>query len=418
MSPWLVIARREFLERVRTKWFVIVTLLGPLGLLGIVVIPAYLGKKSAEKAVVVQVVDASQRGVGEAVAAAGNALGSNYKLEPIAAKAGELPSDDELWKRVEREEIDGFLRIPEGIIDGDSALYRGDNAASFTVRAELTKLVNFAVAGIRAQDAGLDHEKVLKILRPVGVSMQGSAGASGAGLFVAGYVVMFLLYMSILLYAINVMRGVIQEKTSRVVEIVISAARPRSLMLGKIVGVGSVGLAQLALWAVLALILINYRGPILSLFGVEGASSLSLPDLTLLDFVVVLAYFLLGFFLYAAVYAAIGALVSSEQEASQLQMPVVLLLIIPVMSVGALTDDPNGPIASALTQFPFSSPVLMPMRYLLDGATLTEVLISLGILVITIAAVVWLAAKIYRLGILLTGKRPGLREIVRWIRHD
>lgn len=414
MSQWAVIARREFLERVRTKWFVIVTLLGPLGLVGIVVIPAYLGKKSAEKPVVVQVVDESDRAVGEAVVAASAALGSKYKIEAVAGQVGE----DELWRRVKAEEIDGFLRIPAGIIDGGEALYRGDNAASFSVRAELTKLVNFAVVGIRAQDAGLDEANVLRVLRPVSVSMEGSAGASGAGLFIAGYVVMFLLYMAILLYAMNVMRGVIQEKTSRVVEIIISAARPRALMLGKIIGVGSVGLAQLTLWAVLALVLINYRGPVLETFGIEGASSLSLPALGALDFAVVLAYFLLGFFLYAALYAAIGALVSSEQEASQLQMPVVLLLIIPVMSVGALTDDPNGPIASALTQFPFSSPVLMPMRYLLDGASLAEVGVSLAILAATIAGVVWVAAKIYRLGILLTGKRPGLREILRWLRHD
>lgn len=414
MSQWTVIARREFLERVRTKWFMIVTLLGPIGLVGIVVIPAYLGKKSAEKGVAIQVIDESERGVGEAMAGAAVALDSKYKIEPIAPG----PDDAEMWKRVDAERIDGFLRIPAGIVDGEDALYRGDNAASFSVRAELTKLVNFAVVGLRAQDAGLDQENVLKILRPVGVSMEGAAGASGAGLFVAGYVVMFLLYMAILLYAMNVMRGVIQEKTSRVVEIVISAARPRALMLGKIIGVGSVGLAQLALWSVLALVLINYRGPILGFFGIEGASSLSLPNLGALDFAVVLAYFLLGFFLYAALYAAIGALVSSEQEASQLQMPVVLLLIIPVMSVGALTDDPNGPIASALTMFPFSSPVLMPMRYLLDGASGTSVLISLAILCATIAATVWVAAKIYRLGILLTGKRPSFRTILRWLRHD
>lgn len=413
MSQWTVIARREFLERVRTKWFAIVTLLGPLGLVGIVVIPAYLGKRSAEKQVTVQVVDETDRRIGDQIAAAAEALDSTYKFVPVDREI----SDGELWRRVEAEEIDGFLRIPADIVVGGDALYRGDNAASFSARAELTKLVNFAVVGLRAQDAGLDRENVLAILRPVRVSMEGAAGASGAGLFVAGYVVMFLLYMAILLYAMNVMRGVIQEKTSRVVEIIISAARPRALMLGKIIGVGSVGLAQLTLWSALALVLINYRGPILGAFGIEGASSLTLPDLGLLDFAVVLAYFLLGFFLYAAVYAAIGALVSSEQEASQLQMPVVLLLIIPVMSVGALTDDPNGAIASALTQFPFSSPVLMPMRYLLDGATGIEVAVSLAILCATIAGTVWMAAKIYRLGILLTGKRPGFREICRWLRY-
>ena len=413
MSQWRVIARREFLERIRTKWFVIVTLLGPLGLVGIVVIPAYLGKKSAEKPVVVQVVDETDRGVGEAIAAASEALDSKYEIVPVKGV-----SDDELWRRVNAEKIDGFLRIPAEIIDGADASYRGNNAASFSVRAELTKLVNFAVVGLRAKDAGLNPDNVSKILRPVSVTMEGAAGASGASLFVAGYVVMFLLYMAILLYAMNVMRGVIQEKTSRVVEIVISTARPRALMLGKIIGVGTVGLAQLTSWAALALVLIKYRGPILEVFGIEGASTLVFPELGLADFAVILAYFVLGFFLYAAVYAAIGALVSSEQEASQLQLPVVLLLIIPVMSVGALTDDPNGPIASALTQFPFSSPVLMPMRFLLDGATGAEVAISLALLCVTIAAVVWLAAKIYRLGILLTGKRPGFAEILRWVRHD
>ena len=411
MSPWLIIARREFLERVRTKWFVIVTLLGPLGLVGIFFVPAYLGKKSAERRVAVQIVDESGRDVGELIAKGGQASGKDFVVVSLR------PSDAELWARVDREEIDGFLRIPADIINGGTVAYQGDNAASIGFRIELERLVNAAVAHIRAVDAGLDGNQVTKILERVPVTVTGSAGASGAGLFIAGYIVMFLLYMAILLYAMNVMRGVIQEKTSRVVEIVISSTKPSSLMLGKIVGVGSVGLAQLSLWSVLALVLIRYSRPIQDAFGIPATSSLSLPALGALDFVVVLAYFLLGYFLYAAIYAAIGALVSSEQEASQLQMPVVLLLIIPVLSVGALTDDPNGPIASALTQFPFSSPVLMPMRYLLDGASLGEVALSLALLCITIAAVVWLAAKIYRLGILLTGKRPSIRTILRWLRH-
>ena len=196
-----------------------------------------------------------------------------------------------------------------------------------------------------------------------------------------------------------------------------SAVKPRSLMLGKIIGVGSVGLAQLSLWAVMALVLINFREPILGVFGISGAGAFGLPPLGIADLLVILAYFLLGFFLYSSVYAAIGAMVSSEQEATQLQMPVILLLVVPVMCVQIVANDPRGGISSALTQFPFSSPVLMPMRYLLDGASAAEVALSMGILVLTIAGCVLAAAKIYRLGILLTGKRPNLKTIWRWLRY-
>jgi ABC-2 type transport system permease protein len=409
-SPWQIIAHREFLERVRTKWFLIVTLLGPIGLIGIIVVPAYLGMKAAEKGVEVQIIDRSGQGVGENVDLWSKIQGSSYRFEMVD------PGTDEavLLGRVASGAIDGFLVLPADIVSGGKAVYRGDNAASFAARTELTQLLSAAVIMIRLD---IDVKGAMTSLRPVEVNMVGSAGASGEGMFIAGYVVMFLLYMAIILYAMNVMRGVILEKTSKVVEIVISATKPRSLMLGKIVGVGGVGLAQLGLWAIVALILIEYRGPVLDLFGVSG-SSFSVPPLSAADFAVVLIYFVLGFLLYAALYAAVGALVSSEQEASQLQMPIVLLLVIPVMCVGVVTGDPRGSITSALTLFPFSSPVLMPMRYLLDGVGTGELLLSLVLLVATIIGTVWLAAKIYRLGILLTGKRPSLREVVRWLRHD
>lgn len=417
-SQWSVIARREFLERVRTKWFIIVTLLGPIGLIGIIVIPAYLGAKSAEKGTTIEVVDRSGRDLGAKIVAVAAKRGSRYRV----SLADPDLAESELLSRIENQTIDGFLVLPEDILERGGAVYRGDNAASISVRQQLTVLLYYALAQTRAVDAGIDETKISRILEePVGLEMihtAGSAeGSSGTASLIAGYIVMFLLYMAILLYAMNVMRGVLLEKTSKVVEIIISAAKPRALMLGKIIGVGGVGLAQLALWALLAIVLIEFREPILSLFGVEGAGAVALPQLSVADFAVVLAYFLLGFFLYAALYAAIGAMVSSEQEAGQLQTPVVLLLVIPVLCVQIVADDPRGGIASGLTLFPFSSPVLMPMRYLLDGAGPVELILSLAILVLTIAAVVWTAARIYRVGILMTGKRPSFREILRWLRH-
>jgi ABC-2 type transport system permease protein len=228
---------------------------------------------------------------------------------------------------------------------------------------------------------------------------------------------MFILYMAILLYAVNVMRSVVLEKTSRVVEIVVSAAKPRELMLGKIIGVGGVGVFQLVIWAAIALVLFRYRGELLGLFGVPGAAGFELPPLTPGDIAVVLAYFLGGFFFYASLYAAIGAMVNSDQEAQQAQTPVVILLVIPVVCVQLVAGDPRGAAAEVLTLVPFSSPILMPMRWVLGGARATDLALSLALLLAATAVVVWLAARIYRVGILMYGKRPTLRELGRWIRY-
>ena len=411
---WLIIARREFLERVRTKWFVIVTLLGPLAMVGIIVIPAYLSAKSDEKKVTIEVVDHSGSGLGEMLGPLAAARDSRFVFQPAADGA----TESDLLSRVADETIDGFIVIDASALEakGKPIVYRGNNASSLTLGRTLLEIVNVGAITLRLRGQGIDDGAIKGLLRPVQIDLRHPEGASGTASFIAGYIVMFLLYMAILLYAINVMRGVIQEKTSRVVEIIISAVKPRSLMFGKIIGVGGVGLAQLGLWALIALVMINFRGPILGVFGIDGSGSFALPELETVDFILILVYFVLGFFLYSALYAAIGAMVSSEQEATQLQMPVVLLLIVPVMCVQIVSNDPRGGITSALTLFPFSSPVLMPMRVILDGASPLEIALSIAILIATIAGAVFVAARIYRLGILLSGKPPSFKTIWRWIR--
>ena len=156
---------------------------------------------------------------------------------------------------------------------------------------------------------------------------------------------------------------------------------------------------------------------ILGLFGMDARSELPIPDVGVAEIAIVLAYFFAGYFFYAALYAAIGAMVNSDQEAQQAQMPVVLLLIIPVLCAQLVVSDPRGAPAEVLTLIPFSSPVLMPMRYLLGGASQADVGISLAILLASLAGAVFLAARIYRIGILMYGKRPSLREIARWLRY-
>ncbi|HUS63615.1 MAG TPA: ABC transporter permease, partial [Kofleriaceae bacterium] len=414
---WIVIARREFVERVRTRWFVIVTLLGPIGMIALLVVPAWLSNSTDDR-VRIKVVDKSHVMSDRIAQAAALSFPNQFVFETVSTNAEE----DDLREDIREQKINGFLVVPDNVLDSGMVIYRGDNATNFGFNDRLERAIAEALLRARADRKGIDPAVVTELTRPPAqLFAQHDTGTgeatSAAASFLVGYIVMFILYMSILLYAVNVMRSVVQEKTSRVIEIVVSATKPRSLMLGKVIGVGCVGLLQLSIWAGVGLLLITLRGQILGAFGVEGAEGFAMPPLAIGDAALSLLYFLLGYFFYSSLYAAIGAMVNSDQEAQQAQTPVVLLLIIPVACVQLVANDPRGGAAQLLTMIPFSSPVLMPMRYLLGGATPAEVALSLGILALSMAAAIALAARIYRVGILMYGKRPTLREVARWIRH-
>jgi ABC-2 type transport system permease protein len=412
---WLVVARREFLERVRTTWFLIATLLGPLGIAAVILLPAWLG--DAQETARIKVVDRTELGLGSGVAWAIGLVSADVKLEVAAPDTPE----DALVALVRDGEIAGYLIMPKDALAGGTVVYSGRNAADMRFVFTLREVVNMAVRSARAERAGLSRLEVAELFAPASFDARHTTGrreaTSGAASFVIGYAVMFILYMAILLYAVNVLRSVVQEKTSRAVEMIVSAAPPHSLMLGKVTGVGAVGLFQLGIWAVLGFVLIRYREGLLALVGIAGGG-LEIPMIPPAAVALILAYFVLGFFFYASLYAAIGAMVSSDQEAQQAQTPLVILLVIPVVMVNLVTSDPSGTIAQVLTLIPFSSPVLMPMRYLLGGAGPADLAASIGILAVAIAGAVWIAARIYRVGILSHGKRPSLREVARWIRSS
>jgi len=213
-----------------------------------------------------------------------------------------------------------------------------------------------------------------------------------------------------------VMRSVVTEKSSRVVELLVASTKPNAMMAGKILGVGGAGLAQISIWFVIGGIALANRDALLGAFGLSSAGSF-LPSLSIADVVVIVAFFVLGYLFYSTLYAALGATVANEQDSQQAQMPITIFLIIGMVSMTAVTGDPRGSTSAMMTQVPFWSPMLMPLRYLLGGATGGEVALSLGILVASILVVTRAAAKIYRVGILMYGKRPGLRELVRWLRY-
>ncbi len=411
-----IIARREFLERVRNKWFAIVTILGPIGMVAAIVLPAYLSVESVKEGFHIQVVDQSGRDIAAMMDIDMDARGVAFKIEPVSPET----EFSLLEARIRKEVIDGYLVFPKDVLTGGKVMYHGDNATNILVTKGLSQLVDFAIFRTRGKDMGLGELQIASLFKNVEFESKQTTGqgeaTSGTASFIVGYAVMFVLYIAILLYGVAVLRSVIQEKNNRVVEIMVSSVRPISLMLGKVVGVGCVGLLQLILWGLMAALIVAFREEVLGLFGIHGAGAFELPSLGVDDLAIILVYFFLGYFFYAALYAAIGAMVNSEQEAQQAQTPVMLMLIIPVLCVQIVAGDPRGGVAEVLTQIPFASPVLMPMRYLLDAVSTGEILLSIGILLVSLLGAVVLAAKVYRVGILSYGKKPSLREVWTWIR--
>jgi ABC-2 type transport system permease protein len=409
-----VIARREFNERVRSKWFVVMTVLWPVLMVGMIVIPALLGGQGTDGAKVA-IVDRTKVDAGTALTfQLGVLLKWDATVVPIET------DEKELRRKIQRGELNGYVVVPADALDGGEIVYSGDNASNQSVTILFAKVVQGVVLSKRAERLGLDQAQLLSLNRPINFSVRHTTGeeeaASGILAFLLGYMIAFLIYIAITLYGINVMRSVVTEKTSRVVELLVAATKPRAMMSGKIMGVGAAGLTQIAIWFVIGAIALAYQDQLLGLFGADPKGT-SLPSLTIGQLGVTLACFVLGYLFYSAMYAAVGAMVSSEQDSQQAQMPVTFLLVIGIVAITAVTNDPRGQTATVMTMVPFWSPMLMPMRFFLGGATVAQVGISLGILLVSTLVVARAAAKIYRVGILMYGKRPSLRELARWLRY-
>lgn len=419
MTETFVIAKRELLERVKTKWFLVVTLIGPLLMIAMLVIPAAIASRGAAGA---KIAIADDSGVLAPTLMAVLGDKSKFDFEPSVVPAG--TTDDQLLARIAHREISGFLRVPKDVLETGRVVYQGDNASNQTVDAQLQAVVSTVVIAQRAVSLKLtDQQQAYLLGNPPRVTATFTTGTgegtSGIGAFLLGYILTFIMYMMITLYCVNVMRSVVLEKTSRVMEFMVAAVKPRHLMGGKILGVGGAALIQIAVWLAMGALMLANKDAILGAFGIGGGggSSSPLPSLGVDDVAIVIAYFIAGFFFYASLFAAVGAMVSSEQDSQQVQMPVTMLLLVGLLCFQIISNDPRGSGSAVLTTVPLWSPMLMPMRYVLGGASLGDVALSLGVLVVSTVIVVRAAAKIYRVGVLMYGKRPSFVEVLRWLRY-
>ncbi|OLC06515.1 MAG: hypothetical protein AUH42_05455 [Gemmatimonadetes bacterium 13_1_40CM_70_11] len=413
---WAVI-RREFIERVRSRWFWVSAFLVPLFLAALIFLPAAFAASGSPKRIVV--VDGTSSSFGQRVAEALRA-GRVFHASRVAAAPGVI---DSLMREVGAKRLDGVLVLAGDVVGTGAAEYRATNVSSLRDIGELQRVLGSVVTTVRLERAGIDPAVMARAEQPIKLATQKLSGSettgeSSAQSFSLAYFMGIILYMVILMYGVNVKSSVLEEKTTRIVEVLVSSIGPFALLCGKVVGVGAVSLLQLAIWGVAGRVLISQRAALEGRIGGldNGGGLFQVPHVSTATAVIFLVYFLGGFFLYSAMFAAVGAMSSSEQEAQQAQQPIVLVLVASFLSMFALLTDPNSTLSVTLSLVPFSSPIAMPVRWAAGDLPPLELATSLVLLAAGIVVVTWVAARIYRVGILMTGKRPNLRELVRWVR--
>jgi ABC-2 type transport system permease protein len=426
MGKLWAVAKREYLERVRSRWFVIATVLGPLLMGGLIIVPVWLSTRSMSSSKVSNIVilDATEAQLGDAVARSlGSGLAGDTSLASVrrVSPAELAQAESTVTREVMAKRVEGYLVLDTASVNGTAARYAGRNASTIPDMERIERTVEQAVLVNRLRGAGLDAERVQQLSR-VNLRLateritDRGRGGSGAGNVAVAFGASFVLYMLIVLYGQTILRGVIDEKNNRVAEVVVASVKPESLLAGKVLGVGTVALTQLVAWTVSLILITKFRGPIFRSLGVPNAN-IPIPDVGLGAALTLLGFFVLGFVLYAALFAAIGAMVSNEQDAQQAATPVTILIVMSAVFIQPVMLNPTSTMNKVISWIPFSAPILMPVRTSIIPVPWYEiVLVMLGLLLACFACV-WLAARIYRVGILMYGKRPSIAELVRWVKY-
>jgi ABC-2 type transport system permease protein len=433
---WLII-KREYLERVRQRSFIVLTVLLPAIVGGAFFIPAKLSSMKSSKTQHLVVVTSDQK-FGEILRQ--QLLSAKTDDEKTGANKSKEDKDDKdsdddnkssnnytidvdstpgeteraLQNRVSSGDIDGYLWLSDEALDARKVKYEVRESSGVMEKSWLSGQLDRAILLRELAQRGVSGDQADVLLKPVKLDVVQLKGghetkANDKGMFFAILIMVMLLYMAVIFYGVSVMRAVLEEKNSRVMEVLLSSATSTELMAGKLIGVGAVGLTQIGIWITMASV---YVVPALAVSASTG--EIHIAPLTLVAFAL---FFLLGYLLYSSVYAAVGAVITSEQEGQQLQFIILLPLIIAVFMMGPVMRAPDSPIAVWTSMIPFFSPILMYVRIAIQPPPAWQIAASLLLLVATIAGILILCARIYRIGILMYGKRPTLPEIVKWLKY-
>ncbi|MGB2457920.1 MAG: ABC transporter permease [Flavobacteriales bacterium] len=424
MNKLFLIIKREYLSRVRKKSFIIMTLLTPLFMIGVFVVPMLLASNSEDKTTIA-IIDNNKFNEFR--------LTSSHNLEYTYLNELNL----EQHKTTLIETYDFLLHIPEidsiQQIESSIEVY-STNQMSLSIKQNVENQIDKKLTNIYLLQSGINPDQIKKsqsksriktyVVDEQGENTKGNSEAS----FGIGLVGGFLIYIFIFMYGTMVMRSVIEEKTNRIVEIIISSVKPFELMLGKIISVALVGLSQFAMWIILGFVFLLIANGFIStdidvtnlnaneavLSSEIGSSLMALPIKSLIF--VFLIYFLGGYLLYGSLFAAIGSASDQETDSQQFIVPITIPLIVSFVLVQVVIDNPHGGLAYWLSMIPFTSPIIMIAR-IPFGVPLHELLLSISLLIGGFLLTTWVAAKIYRVGILMYGKKISYKELWKWLKY-
>ena len=442
MRKFFAVVKREYIQRVRTKFFVVATILGPLMMAAFTIVPALMfgikaggptriaivdqtgkmydrvareltGDRSAPNNATTQNPNQPSQLTGtpkERLNQGGNSIQGNFAVEEVRLDGRSLDEvRRELDARVTRKDLDGYIILPPNLLKDEQPEFSARNTADVFTQSRIENSISRAVRSQRLVENGIDEKRVEKMSEPVSLKTTGAGGkeSKGESSFYLVFGLGLLIYMSVLLYGQFVLGAVIEEKETRIAEILFSSMRSFPLMMGKLIGVSFVALTQLGIWA-------------MAFLGISvwaAGSSITIPHISPVLFLYFVLYFLMGYFIYATVYAVVGSMVTTTQEGGQLALPVVLMLVAGFYLSFSIIRSPNSSLAFWASMFPFFAPITMLVRIVTETPPLWQILLSLAIEVATVVGLMWVASRIYRVGMLMTGKKASIPEVWRWVRQ-
>jgi ABC-2 type transport system permease protein len=408
---WLI-AKREYLERIRTKAFLIATILIPLFMGVFVFGSGYLASRTKSSAHL-------------AIVSSNAAFAADLKHELQSGKNSNMTIDlltsasnsDETRATLDRNlqsksgDLTGYLVVTPRAQPGErpTFTYVPRSAGDITTEDTLSTAIQNVLTREGLTHQGMGSSDIDALMAPVAIDTSKTGDSRAA--FGAAYLLFFLMYMVIMLYGMNTARSIIEEKTSRVFEVMLSTIKPDEMLAGKILGVGAVGITQVGVWMIAAAAL-GSTSLATSLIG-TGHAFISPTQIFFF-----IAYFIFGFLVYSSIAAALGAMTNSEQELQQLNMFLVIPLAFCFLMIFVIVHAPNSTLAQVVSLIPFCSPLLMNFRISLTTVPSWQIGLSFVLMSITILAILWVASRIYRVGILMYGKKPNLPEILRWLKYS
>jgi ABC-2 type transport system permease protein len=426
VNKLFAIIKREYLLRVKTKAFLIGTLLLPVFTIGISVLPALMMRTNLGDQKKVAVIDENRR-LFEPLSAAFAEIKNNkgeprFQLIQASTENDREETLNSLNKQVSSGALDAYLILPPDIFQQNKFELYGKNLGNFEFIQAVERTVSGVVRTIRMNESGLDFGMVEKLNHWVGaktfqVGESGSRAQRAEVSYVFSLIMGLMIYMMLIMYGMYVMRAIIEDKNSRVIEVILSSVKPTQYMAGKVIGIGATGLTQFLIWVLTALLFSIYGLHMVQLFAPD-VSQLALPQISPWIYAAFVFYFLFGYFLYATLSAAIGSMVNSDSEAQSYSWIIMMPIMLSFFIMFSINNSPNSLLATLLSLFPLFTPILMFARILSNAAPLWQVLLSFVLMILSLWGSLWLCGRIFRIGILMYGKKPTLPEVAKWIKYS